>query len=270
MEEQDMEGASFQPLDNTGNKSSGSRPQQQQRQEEQQPAAGDDQSPSPKRTRWGGDDEDDDDRSRVHVDLQPQQQALPYGWEQFLDINTGEVYYIDWSTCKRTCRDPREVARLADDKIRALRQVRSFQQQEQEQEHGVVSRSHTSSARPAAGAAPSFSSSSSASAVFPPQPYHPSSEDEEQDHQNEASSSQAQRRGGRGHENVMVALGCHRCLTYFMLPRQDPVCPSCGARLQIGFHSFCLFLPNSMLRSLPWETPVTRDIIRHTQTHAHF
>eukprot|EP00249_Psilotum_nudum_P004069 c17596_g1_i1 orf=490-1212(-) len=32
---------------------------------------------------------------------------LPNGWEQFLDLRTGEIYFIDWNACKRSGLDPR-------------------------------------------------------------------------------------------------------------------------------------------------------------------
>ncbi|KAI5061435.1 hypothetical protein GOP47_0023940 [Adiantum capillus-veneris] len=32
---------------------------------------------------------------------------LPYGWEQFLDLQTGQVYYVDWKNCRRSYIDPR-------------------------------------------------------------------------------------------------------------------------------------------------------------------
>ncbi|KAH7446299.1 hypothetical protein KP509_01G050600 [Ceratopteris richardii] len=32
---------------------------------------------------------------------------LPYGWEQFLDLQSGQVYYIDWKNFRRSYVDPR-------------------------------------------------------------------------------------------------------------------------------------------------------------------
>lgn len=34
---------------------------------------------------------------------------LPHGWEQFLDLQTGQVYYIDWKSCRRSYMDPRKL-----------------------------------------------------------------------------------------------------------------------------------------------------------------
>ncbi|MCO5584135.1 hypothetical protein L7F22_038057 [Adiantum nelumboides] len=41
-----------------------------------------------------------------HVDLNSDV-PLPYGWEQFLDLQTGQVYYVDWKNCRRSYMDPR-------------------------------------------------------------------------------------------------------------------------------------------------------------------
>eukprot|EP00250_Pteridium_aquilinum_P006540 c16431_g1_i1 orf=41-733(+) len=41
-----------------------------------------------------------------HVDLNSHV-PLPHGWEQFLDLRTGQVYYIDWKRCRRSYTDPR-------------------------------------------------------------------------------------------------------------------------------------------------------------------
>lgn len=35
-------------------------------------------------------------------------QPLPHGWEQFLDLRTGQVYFIDWKSCRRSYMDPRK------------------------------------------------------------------------------------------------------------------------------------------------------------------
>ncbi|KAH7306521.1 hypothetical protein KP509_22G016600 [Ceratopteris richardii] len=45
---------------------------------------------------------------------------LPYGWEQHLDLKTGEIFYIDWRTCKRSANDPRKVLRSVDEMIQEL------------------------------------------------------------------------------------------------------------------------------------------------------
>ncbi|KAJ4962017.1 hypothetical protein NE237_021927 [Protea cynaroides] len=38
--------------------------------------------------------------------------ALPYQWEQCLDLKTGEVYYIDWQNGTKAKEDPRKTSRI--------------------------------------------------------------------------------------------------------------------------------------------------------------
>eukprot|EP01018_Ginkgo_biloba_P025592 Gb_29101 [translate_table: standard] len=45
--------------------------------------------------------------------------TLPYGWEQFLDIKTGEIYYIDWSCGKRARVDPCHILQDVEKNIQA-------------------------------------------------------------------------------------------------------------------------------------------------------
>ncbi|GJN21163.1 hypothetical protein PR202_gb08616 [Eleusine coracana subsp. coracana] len=56
------------------------------------------------RGRGGGDDSES-----VTVELNSDR-ALPYHWEQCLDIRTGQVYYINWEDGTRTTVDPRTSA----------------------------------------------------------------------------------------------------------------------------------------------------------------
>ncbi|KAJ4973827.1 hypothetical protein NE237_007001 [Protea cynaroides] len=37
--------------------------------------------------------------------------ALPYQWEQCLDLKTGELYYIDWQNGRKAKEDPRKTSR---------------------------------------------------------------------------------------------------------------------------------------------------------------
>ncbi|XP_042501165.1 uncharacterized protein LOC122079016 [Macadamia integrifolia] len=39
------------------------------------------------------------------------QVALPYHWEQCLDLKTGEIYYIDWENGTKAKEDPRKTTR---------------------------------------------------------------------------------------------------------------------------------------------------------------
>ncbi|XP_058102998.1 protein CURLY FLAG LEAF 1-like [Magnolia sinica] len=41
--------------------------------------------------------------------------SLPYRWEQFLDLKTGEIYYIDWGNGTKLTEDPRKARRFEGD-----------------------------------------------------------------------------------------------------------------------------------------------------------
>ncbi|KAF8400032.1 hypothetical protein HHK36_015906 [Tetracentron sinense] len=41
--------------------------------------------------------------------------ALPYQWEQCLDLKTGEIYYINWRNGMKAKEDPRKTARFGGD-----------------------------------------------------------------------------------------------------------------------------------------------------------
>ncbi|OVA09639.1 hypothetical protein BVC80_9101g172 [Macleaya cordata] len=43
------------------------------------------------------------------------QVPLPYKWEQCLDLETGELYYINWENGHKTRKDPRKTARFGGD-----------------------------------------------------------------------------------------------------------------------------------------------------------
>lgn len=54
------------------------------------------------------------------------QAPLPDGWEQFLDLRTGQVYYIDWNSFKRSNVDPRKLLQLASHRASScFKQARS-------------------------------------------------------------------------------------------------------------------------------------------------
>ncbi|KAH7404854.1 hypothetical protein KP509_15G047000 [Ceratopteris richardii] len=45
------------------------------------------------------------------------QRPLPHGWEQFLDLQSGQVYYIDWKNCRRSYMDPRIFCTEVEDAV---------------------------------------------------------------------------------------------------------------------------------------------------------
>ncbi|KAJ7521411.1 hypothetical protein O6H91_19G052800 [Diphasiastrum complanatum] len=138
-------------------------------------------------------------KANATVEL-PEQPALPYQWEQFLDLETGEVYYIDWSSCKRTCRDPRELLQVANKQIKS--QLEAVLESPANQQTPAISPQNITQK-----SWNQFSSKTSNSVL---QKLSMDTMD----------------------EDVMVARGCCQCLMYFMLPKLAPECPSCGGLLQ--------------------------------------
>ncbi|KAJ8478675.1 hypothetical protein OPV22_022402 [Ensete ventricosum] len=129
--------------------------------------------------------------------------ALPYNWEQYLDMRTGEVYYINWETGIRTTEDPRSftIASSYSDEDEASDDEGSGSSYD-------ANGDTTGSSYDAGGDTPGSSSLSSASST-------------------ETSASVDHVGGG----HVLVAAGCRACFTYFMVPKRAHVCPSCGGRL---------------------------------------
>ncbi|KAL5208757.1 hypothetical protein ABZP36_033192 [Zizania latifolia] len=141
------------------------------------------------------DDEGGDDSEGVTVELNSEV-ALPYHWEQCLDIRTGQVYYINWEDGTRTTVDPRSSA-VAYSSSSMPRSAASS----------------TSRRRSRARRAPSTTTSSghtSGSSVG-----------------TSASGGNGYAVGDNGH--VLVAAGCRACFMYFMVPKRADVCPKCGS-----------------------------------------
>ncbi|KAG9455623.1 hypothetical protein H6P81_000131 [Aristolochia fimbriata] len=73
----------------------------------------------------GGDDDGHRHREAFLVENRPSaestalelnsQVSLPYQWEQCLDLKTGELYYINWSTGTKAKDDPRKTASFEGD-----------------------------------------------------------------------------------------------------------------------------------------------------------
>ncbi|KAJ7571735.1 hypothetical protein O6H91_01G175400 [Diphasiastrum complanatum] len=137
-------------------------------------------------------------KSNATIEL-PEQPALPYQWEQLLDLETGEVYYIDWSICKRTCRDPRELLQLIKSQLEAILESPANQQ------------------------------TPAISAQIITQQYVCLSAIQHRLHEVKHIEKLSM---DRMDEDVMVAMGCCQCLMYFMLPKLAPECPRCGGLLQ--------------------------------------
>lgn len=157
--------------------------------------------------------------------------ALPYHWQQCLDIRTGQVYYINWEDGTRTTIDPRTPSLCS-----ALSTPRSTCFTSHRAAFTSSSSSgYTSAASSVTGdygygyddsdgysegygddeeSSSSSSRSSGVSSVL--SSFFPS---------NEPSSSDS----GHATSHVLVAVGCRACFMYFMVPKSVGLCPKCGS-----------------------------------------
>ncbi|XP_009381722.2 protein CURLY FLAG LEAF 1 [Musa acuminata AAA Group] len=133
--------------------------------------------------------------------------ALPYHWEQCLDMRTGEIYYINRETGVRTAEDPRTAAASSSaysssyycdgdgtsDEYSCSRvgsEDVDYEEEEEEDDGDTAD-------------------SSTLSCTSPPE------------------SSANEEPGGQ----ILVAAGCKACFMYFMVPKRVDACPKCGGGL---------------------------------------
>ncbi|XP_065022694.1 protein CURLY FLAG LEAF 1-like isoform X1 [Musa acuminata AAA Group] len=142
----------------------------------------------------------DESAGEVTVELNSET-ALPYHWEQCLDMRTGEVYYINRETGTRTSKDPRTA-------VAAATYSSSYHSEEDVSSDddscsGVGgSDDHEDSVDTANSCLTSLSSTST-------------------------SDTSAEPSGG----HILVSAGCRSCFMYFMVPKSIDACPKCGGRL---------------------------------------
>ncbi|PKU82015.1 uncharacterized protein LOC110097582 [Dendrobium catenatum] len=149
--------------------------------------------------------------------------ALPYHWEQCLDLRTGELYYINWKDGTRTSEDPR----LTTTRCRTSyfsseeEEISDLEDEEAEEEDEDYCDAEDSSSSVAEGAdyddfyginaevssGVAYGASTSSSA--------------------EAGSADCSTAGSQ----VLVAAGCKSCFMYFMVPKRVEACPKCGGYL---------------------------------------
>lgn len=151
------------------------------------------------------------------------QPALPYQWEQFLDLKTGELYYIDWSVCKKARNDPRELLRLSEDRLRdRLKEMSALK----------IDNRPANANNKSSALLHDFSRAEDCISDT-------ESEDEDSDGSQDSyqiinPDKQAHQTldldHGQGSQDstVLVAAGCRRCLMYYMLPKCVHECPKCG------------------------------------------
>ncbi|XP_040376246.1 fibroin heavy chain-like [Oryza brachyantha] len=209
--------------------------------------------------------EGSDDSEGVTVELNSEV-ALPYHWEQCLDIRTGQVYYINWEDGTRTTVDPRSSSAYSPSPT----------------SRSASSTSHRRCARARRAAAASTTTSSGYTSVSSVGAvnawrahdsghagygygygygagaygygYDGGDGDDEESSSSSSSSSASSSRGsavsstlssfsptdesasgaGSGyavgdHGHVLVAAGCRACFMYFMVPKSADMCPKCGS-----------------------------------------
>ncbi|KAG6483420.1 uncharacterized protein LOC122017448 [Zingiber officinale] len=147
---------------------------------------------------------------KITVDLNSEI-PLPYHWEQRLDMQTGEIYYINWETGVRTILDPRSAGTSTysssyyysdEDEVSGTRSGRGGSDEEEEEDgYGETVDSEEDEA---------FGTGSSRNGC----------DDEEE----EADSS-----GDDG--ETLIAAGCNACFIYLMVPKGAPACLKCGGAL---------------------------------------
>ncbi|KAK4780031.1 hypothetical protein SAY87_016137 [Trapa incisa] len=125
--------------------------------------------------------------------------SLPYHWEQCLDLQTGEIYYINWRTGMRAKEDPRLTGDYTED---------YYYSDEDEDDS-------------------SNCDSGESSSVSSPADFHSPA----------AAREPPPLAGGGGEkDSVLVVGGCKMCLMYFMVPKQVEDCPKCSGRLVLHFN----------------------------------
>ncbi|WOL12869.1 hypothetical protein Cni_G21637 [Canna indica] len=161
----------------------------------------------------------DESTGEVTVELNSDT-ALPYCWEQRLDIRTGEVYYINWETGKRTTKDPRNASATSTAIAAAATYSSSYQFGKDISSSDVDSCSGVGGSDDYESSTDTGNSSclSSLSAASSPPEIAPEPD-------------------GGGGGQILVAAGCRSCFMYFMVAKSVDACPKCsGGLLHLGRH----------------------------------
>jgi len=151
------------------------------------------------------------------------QPALPYQWEQFLDLKTGEIHYIDWSVCKKGRNDPRELLGLSEDCLRNRLEEMSALKIDNRLANGNNKSSTLL-----------YDYSEVEDSISDIQSTDEDSDGSEESHRLINRGKQANktleldRELGGQDATVLVVAGCRRCLMYYMLPKCVHECPKCG------------------------------------------
>ncbi|XP_074592399.1 protein CURLY FLAG LEAF 1-like [Curcuma longa] len=157
---------------------------------------------------------------RITVELNSEI-PLPFCWEQRLDIQTGEIHYINWETGERTTADPRSAATASTysssyyytdgDEASGTGSGKEGCEEEEDDDNGIAD-----TADPDEDEAYGTGSGIDTS-------------DEEEDDYSTAGSSDPSSTGDD--RRTLVAAGCSGCFMYLMVPKGTPACSKCGAAL---------------------------------------
>lgn len=147
--------------------------------------------------------------------------SLPFHWEQCLDLKTGEVYYVNWSTGMKVKEDPRNSAAEAEYSGSGGGDF-YYTDDEDGNSSGTKEDPRTSAAEA------EYSGWGGGGDYY---------SDEEGDSTyggSEGSSSESSPATRTEHvrnDHVLVVAGCKGCLMYFMVPKQVQECPKCAGQL---------------------------------------
>ncbi|KAK4736842.1 hypothetical protein R3W88_000539 [Solanum pinnatisectum] len=142
--------------------------------------------------------------------------ALPYHWEQCLDLKTGEIYYLNWRTGMRVSEDPRTNV-VAEEEVYGDDNLYYPEEDDDNDDDDDDNNSYDSEAT-YSEELPSFSSSR-AETTIP---------------EINILTTEALRRAAPPSAlaaPVLVLGGCKACLMYFMVPKEVDDCPRCGRQL---------------------------------------
>ncbi|CAH9117270.1 unnamed protein product [Cuscuta europaea] len=122
--------------------------------------------------------------------------SMPYQWEQCLDLETGEVYYINWRTGMKVKDDPRITKEYS----------------EEEEDDDCYDDNNVTDEETAESSSEESTLSSSKDILRLCRA--------EETWRQEASTAA-----------VLVVAGCKTCLMYFMVPKEVKDCPKCCGQL---------------------------------------
>ncbi|CAM0944299.1 unnamed protein product [Alopecurus aequalis] len=187
-----------------------------------------------RRVRHQDRDEGSDDSEGLTVELNSEV-ALPYRWQQCLDILTGQVYYVNWEDGTRTTVDPRTSLHFS-----TLSTPRSISAPRRATSTSSSGSSYTSvSSVGTVAAAEWFSGANGGYGYSDNDSYNDGDEEESSSSSSRSSaissfsptdeSASSGSESGNTADHVLVAAGCRGCFMYFMMPKSARLCPKCGS-----------------------------------------